>query len=60
MMANDQLDPVFEATVQAVEEAEINAMVAAQTMVGRDGHTAIALPHEQLRQVLKKYNRLAK
>jgi len=60
MMANDQLDPLFEATVQAVEEAEVNAMVAAQTMVGRDGHTAIALPHDELRQVLKKYNRLAK
>lgn len=60
MMANDQLDSLFEATVQAVEEAEVNAMVAAQTMVGRDGHQAIGLPHEQLRQVLKKYNRLEK
>src|SRR5437868_4558515 len=60
MMANDQLDPVFEATVQAVEEAEVNAMVAAQTMVGRDGHEAIGLPHDQLRQVLRKYNRLEK
>jgi len=35
-------------------------MVAAQTMVGRDGHTAIALPHDELRQVLKKFNRLEK
>ena len=60
MMANDQLDPLFEATVQAVEEAEVNAMMAAQTMVGRDGHKAIALPHDELRQVLKKYNRLEK
>lgn len=60
MMANDQLDPLFEATVQAVEEAEVNAMVAAKTMVGRDGHKAIALPHDELRQVLKKYNRLEK
>ncbi|HYL96295.1 MAG TPA: P1 family peptidase [Terriglobales bacterium] len=60
MMANDQLDPVFEATVQAVEEAEVNAMVAAQTMVGRDGHKVIALPHDQLREVLKKYNRLGR
>ncbi|HTM87083.1 MAG TPA: P1 family peptidase, partial [Terriglobales bacterium] len=58
MMANDQLDTLFEATVQAVEEAEVNAMVAAKTMVGRDGHTAVALPHEELRTVLKKYNRL--
>jgi D-aminopeptidase len=60
MMANDQLDSVFEATVQAVEEAEVNAMVAAQSMVGRDGHKAIGLPHDQLREVLKKYNRLVK
>lgn len=60
MMANDQLDALFEATVQAVEEAEVNAMVAAKTMVGRDGHKAIALPHDELRQVLKKYNRLEK
>lgn len=60
MMANDQLDPVFQATVQAVEEAEVNAMVAAQTMVGRDGHQASALPHDPLRAVLKKYNRLEK
>jgi D-aminopeptidase len=58
MMSNDQLDPIFDATVQATEEAEINAMVAAETMVGRDGHKAIALPHDQLRDVLKKYNRL--
>jgi D-aminopeptidase len=60
MMSNDQLDPVFDATVQATEEAEINAMVAAETMLGRDGHKAIALPHDQLREVMKKYNRLVK
>jgi hypothetical protein len=35
-------------------------MVAAKTMVGRDGHTAVALPHEELRTVLKKYNRLGR
>ncbi|HXZ18442.1 MAG TPA: P1 family peptidase [Candidatus Acidoferrales bacterium] len=59
MLSNDSMDPLFAATVQATEEAVINAMVAADTMVGRDGHTAIALPHERLRDVLKKYNRLA-
>jgi len=59
MVANDAMDPLFAATVQATEEAVINAMVAAQTMTGRDGHTAIALPHDRLREVLKKYNRLA-
>ncbi|HEX8814620.1 MAG TPA: P1 family peptidase [Terriglobales bacterium] len=60
MMTNDDLDPLFLATVQAVEEAVINAMVAADTMTGIDGHTVYGLPHDQLREILKKYNRLAK
>jgi L-aminopeptidase/D-esterase-like protein len=60
MLPNDNLDPLFLATVQATEEAVVNAMVAAETMTGIDGHTAIALPHDRLREVLKKYNRLAK
>jgi D-aminopeptidase len=60
MLPNDQLDPIFLATVQATEEAVINAMVAAKTMTGINNHTVIALPHEKLREVLKKYNRLAK
>ncbi len=59
MLPNDSLGPLFEATVQATEEAIINAMVAAETMTGADGHRAIALPHDRLRAVLKKYNRLA-
>ena len=60
MLPNDSLDPIFLATVQATEEAVVNAMIAAETMTGVDGHTAIALPHERLREVLKKYNRLVK
>lgn len=60
VLPNDSLDPIFLATVQATEEAVINAMIAADTMTGIDGHTAIALPHDRLREVLKKYNRLAK
>ena len=58
MLPNDSLDPIFLATVQATEEAVINAMVAAETMKGIDDHEVIALPHERLREVLKKYNRL--
>jgi D-aminopeptidase len=58
MLPNDSLDPVFLATVRATEEAVVNAMVAADTMTGVDGHTVIALPHDKLREVLKKYNRL--
>src|SRR6202790_1023045 len=60
MLPNDSIDPLFLATVQATEEAIVNAMVAAETMTGIDGHTAIALPHDRLREVLKKYNRLDK
>src|SRR5579862_3784605 len=59
MLPNDSLDPIFLATVQATEEAVINAMVAAETMKGIDDFEVLALPHDQLREVLKKYNRLA-
>jgi L-aminopeptidase/D-esterase-like protein len=58
MLPNDSLDSIFLATVQATEEAVINAMVAAETMTGVDNRTVIALPHDRLREVLKKYNRL--
>ncbi len=58
MVANDEMDPLFEATVEATEEAIANALVAARTMTGANGHTAIALPHDRLREVLKKYHRL--
>jgi D-aminopeptidase len=60
MMHNDALDPVFAATVQATEEAIINAMIAADSMTGIDNHQVIAIPHDQLRAVLKRYNRLTK
>jgi D-aminopeptidase len=59
MMPNDELNPLFLATVQATEEAVVNAMVAAETMTGINNHKVIALPHDQLRTILKKYNRLA-
>jgi L-aminopeptidase/D-esterase-like protein len=59
MLPNDRMNPLFDATVQATEEAIVNALVAAETMVGRDGHKAVALPHDRLKEVLKKYNRLA-
>jgi D-aminopeptidase len=58
MMPNDLMNPLFAATVQATEEAIVNAMVAAQTMTGADNHTVIALPHDRLKKVLLKYNRL--
>jgi D-aminopeptidase len=58
MMPNGRMDALFEATVQATEEAVVNALVAAKTMTGADGHSVEALPHDRLREVLKKYNRL--
>lgn len=58
MLSNGRIDDLFEATVFATEEAVINAMVAAETMVGRDNHRTIALPHDELKQVLRKYGRL--
>ena len=47
-----------EATIEATAEAVLNALVAAETLTGRDGNTAHALPHDRLREVLRKYNRL--
>ena len=55
-----RLNPIFLATVQATEEAVVNAMVAAKTMKGINDYEVIGLPHDRLREVLKKYNRLAK
>ena len=59
MLPNDRINPVFLATVQATEEAVVNAMIAAETMTGIKGHTVIALPHDRLQELLKKYNRTA-
>ncbi len=60
MLPNERMNSLFDATVLATEEAVINAMVAAETMTGVDGHKILALPHNRLREVLKTYNRLAK
>jgi D-aminopeptidase len=60
MLPNESFNPLFVATVQATEEAVINAMVAAETMRGINDFEVIALPHDKLREALKKYNRLSK
>jgi len=57
---NEEINPVFEATVQATEEAIVNALVAAETMQGVNDLKVTALPHNRLRDVLRKYNRLTK
>jgi D-aminopeptidase len=58
-LPNDALNPLFAATVQATEEAIINALVAARDMTGDRGHYAKALPHDALTQVLERYGRVA-
>jgi D-aminopeptidase len=58
MLPNERISPLFEATIEATEEAIVNAMVAAQTMTGINGMRAYALPHDRLRAALRKYNRL--
>lgn len=57
---NDRLDAIFSATVEAVEEAIVNSMIANQTMTGIDDHKVIALPHDRLRAVLRDHKRLAR
>jgi D-aminopeptidase len=59
MLPNARLDPLFYATVQATEEAIVNAMVAGETMTGANGVRVFGLPHDRLQAVLRKYNRLA-
>ena len=59
MLPNERIGAVFQATVEATEEAVVNAMVAAETMTGVNNHKVLALPHDKVREILKKYNRLA-
>ena len=58
MVPNDDMNPLFLATVQIVEEAVVNALIAAKTMKGINDFEVDAIPHAKLQQVLKKYNRL--
>lgn len=57
-LSKSGLDPLFRATVEATEEAVVNALVAAETMEGINGNTVFALPHDRLRETMRKYNRL--
>jgi L-aminopeptidase/D-esterase-like protein len=57
-LAKSSLDPIFRATVEATEEAIINALVASEDMEGINGNKVFAIPHNRLRDVMKKYNRL--
>ena len=55
---NDRMDPIFAGVVQATEEAIVNVLIDNQSMSGRDNHRVDALPHNRVRVLLKKYNRL--
>ncbi len=57
-VGNDAIDPLFLGTVEATEEAIVNALVAGRDMHGQNGRYAIAIPHEALRALLRRYNRL--
>ena len=57
-LTNDSLDPMFAATVEAVEEAVIDSMIVNGTMVGRDGNRAVALPHGTLLELMRRYGRM--
>jgi D-aminopeptidase len=58
MLPNARLNPIFHATVQATEEAILNAMLGAETMTGADDRRVHALPADRLVQAMRKYNRL--
>ncbi|HEX5501810.1 MAG TPA: P1 family peptidase [Thermomicrobiales bacterium] len=55
---DERIDDFFQATIEATAEAVLNALVAAETMTGRDGNTVHALPHDRLRDVMRRYGRL--
>jgi D-aminopeptidase len=57
MLSDAYISPIFEATVEATEEAILNALLSAETMTGRDGVVAHRLPPERLVEILRKYNR---
>jgi L-aminopeptidase/D-esterase-like protein len=57
-LPNNRLDSMFEATAQAVEEAIVNAMVAAETMTGREDRLVAAIEHDELKNVMLRYGRL--
>jgi len=58
MLPNERMNPLFEATVGAVEEAVVNALVAGRTMTGYRGRRVAGLPHDRVREILRRHRRL--
>ena len=57
LLSTDHVDPLFRATVEATEEAVVNALMKAETMTGINGNTVYALPYDRLGEVMAKYGR---
>jgi L-aminopeptidase/D-esterase-like protein len=57
MLSNSRISAVFSATVEATEEAIINALIGAETMTGIDGRKVEAIPHQRVQDLMKKYGR---
>ncbi len=57
-LPNDRMNPFFQATIDATEEVVVNAMLAAETMVGADGLRAHQLPGDRVLAALRKYGRI--
>jgi D-aminopeptidase len=60
MLQNDHINPVFQATVEATEEAIINALIAGEDMKGHLGRFVGAIDHQVLKDILRRHNRLSK
>jgi D-aminopeptidase len=58
VFSNDQMGALFSATIEATEEAIINALVAGKTMKGINDNTVYGLPHDSVIKILRKYNRI--
>ena len=58
LLSDDKMDPIYRAVAQAVEEAIVNAMVAAEDMYGRNRNFIPALPHEEVERILKDYEKM--
>ncbi|WP_313529028.1 DmpA family aminopeptidase [Anaerotignum sp.] len=56
LLSDEQIEPLFKAVSQATEEAIVNALVAAESMVGRNGNFVPAMPHDQIKSILQNYN----
>ena len=58
LLSDEKMDPIYRAVAQAVEEAIVNAMVAAEDMYGRNRNFIPALPHEEVERILKDYEKM--